>query len=46
MNMNNKKKTYSKPTLSVKGKVQNLTLAGGSFNADVPGGATVGPFGG
>lgn len=46
MNMKNTKKTYTKPTLSVKGKVQNLTLAAGSFSADVPGGATNGPFGG
>lgn len=41
-----KKKAYKKPTLSIKGSVQNLTLAAGSFSADVPGGATNGPFGG
>lgn len=41
-----KKKAYKKPTLSIKGKVQDLTLAAGSFAADIPGGATNGPFGG
>lgn len=44
--MSTKKRTYTKPALEIKGKVKNLTLAGGSFSADVPGGATDGPFGG
>ena len=46
--MKTKKRIYKKPTLSFKGKVQNLTLAGGSFSSDVPGGATDGinPVGG
>ncbi|WP_165933479.1 hypothetical protein [Arundinibacter roseus] len=43
---NTNKKSYKKPVLSTKGAVRNLTLAGGSFSADVPGGATDGPFGG
>ena len=46
--MNNKKKKYTKPMLSIKGKVQTLTLAGGSFSSDAPAGGTGsdGPFGG
>lgn len=46
--MNNTKKTYTKPTLSVKGKVKNLTLAAGSFSSDAPAGGSSsnGPFGG
>jgi len=38
--MNNKKKNYTKPALSIKGRVQSLTLAGGSFSSDAPGGVT------
>lgn len=41
--MINTKKKYAKPMLSIKGKVQNLTLAGGSNSADVPGGTSNGP---
>jgi len=46
--MTNTKKKYTKPMLSIKGKVQNLTLAGGSFSSDAPGGVTDGinPIGG
>ena len=38
--MNNTKKKYTKPSLSIKGNVQKLTLAGGSFSSDAPGGVT------
>ena len=46
--MNNTKKKYNKPMLSIKGKVQNLTLAAGSFSSDAPAGGSDsnGPFGG
>lgn len=38
-----KKKTYITPVLTIRGSVQNLTMAAGSVAADVEGGATVGP---
>lgn len=46
--MNTKKRMYKKPMLSIKGKVKNLTLAGGSFSSDAPAGGpgSDGPFGG